>query len=278
MTIRRRLVSTSGPDVHTWLSDGSGLPLLLLHMSPRSGRMYHPVMDLLERPCAAPDRPGFGYSDAFHGEPTIERYARATLEVADDLGWESFDVIGTHTGSVEAIELARIAPDRVRSIGLVSIPAYTPLEIETRLEGVGAPRPEPTRDGAHLLMLWRKRREIHSPDTDPNFLHSLFVDEMLSMDGAHAAYRAVLAYPTLERVAEITQPIVAYVPHDDLWTQTVRAVPHLPRQARVVELPELDFDLWSDAPDQLADLITSNAQWNTVPEAVRLPNYHRRRQ
>ena len=214
-------------------------------------------MNLLKRPSAAPDRPGFGYSDAFAGEPTIERYAKATLEVVDELGWERFDVIGTHTGSVEAIELALMAPDRVRMIGLVSIPAYTPLEIETRLEWVGAPRPTPTRDGSHLLEMWRRRSLIRSLDTDPTFLQSLFVDELMSMEGAHAAYRAVFAYPTLGRLSEITQPIVAFLPHDDLWTQTVRAVPHLPAHSTIVELPELDFDLWSDAPEKLADLITS---------------------
>lgn len=257
MTIRRRLISTSGPDIHTWLSDGSGLPLLLLHMSPRSGRMYHPVMNLLERPSAAPDRPGFGYSDAFTGEPTIERYAKATLEVVDELGWDRFDVIGTHTGSVEAIELARLAPSRVRTIGLVSIPAYTPQEIAPRLEGVAYPRPRPTSDGSHLLGMWQRRSAIRAPDADPTFLHALFVDELLSMRGAHSAYRAVLDYPTLERVAAITHPIVAFVPRDDLWTQTVRAVPHLPAGSTVVELPQLDFDLWSEAPEELADLITA---------------------
>lgn len=256
MTIRRRLVSTSGPQINTWLSGGEGIPLLLLHMSPRSGRMYHPVMELLDRPVAAPDRPGFGYSDALTGEPTIERYASATIEVVDELGWDGFDVIGTHTGSVEAIELTRLAPDRVRRIGLVAIPAYTPEEIETRLEGVAAPRPSPTRDGSHLLDMWRRRSAIRSPEVDPVFLHALFVDELLSMEGAHAAYRAVLAYPTLERLSASQRPIVVFAPHDDLWIQTARAIPHLPAGSTVVELPDLDFDLWSDAPQHLADLIT----------------------
>ncbi|MDH3247667.1 MAG: alpha/beta hydrolase [Acidimicrobiia bacterium] len=256
MTIRRRLVSTSGPQINTWLSGGEGIPLLLLHMSPRSGRMYHPVMELLDRPVAAPDRPGFGYSDALTGEPTIERYASATIEVVNDLGWDRFDVVGTHTGSVEAIELAQLAPDRVRRVGLVSIPAYTQQETEIRLEGVAAPRPSPTHDGSHLFEMWRRRAAIRSPEADPTFLHALFVDELLSMEGAHSAYRAVLAYPTLDRLSALQRSIVVFAPHDDLWIQTARAIPHLPAGSTVVELPGLDFDLWSDAPQELADLIT----------------------
>jgi pimeloyl-ACP methyl ester carboxylesterase len=220
--------------------------------------MYHPAMDLLDRPTAAPDRPGFGYSDALDEPPTIERYAAMTLEVADRLGWERFDVIGTHTGSVEAIEVARRAPGRVRHVGLVSIPAYTPDEIDLRLDGVAAPRPGPVVDGSHLVELWRRRASIRPVDVSPDHLQSLFVDEMLSIGDVHSAYRAVLEYPTLERLGDLVRPVVAFVPHDDLHLQTTRALPHLPAGSTVLDLPHLDFDLWSEAPAELVRLIDTH--------------------
>lgn len=256
----RRLVDTAEGAVHVWTARGRGQPLLLLHMSPRSGRMYLPAMARLDRPAAAPDRPGFGYSDAPDGLPTIQRYAAATLEVVDALGWERFDVIGTHTGAVEAVQLAHLAGERVTGIGLVSVPAYTPAEVEARRTPgrVGAPRPRPRRDGSHVRTMWEQRTAIRSPAADPGYLQELFVESMLSMAGAHLAYRAVLAYPTLARLVELDRPVVVFAPSDDLAVQTRRALPHLPSGSTVVDLEDLDFDLWKVAAPRLARLIESH--------------------
>ena len=261
----RRLVDTKEGSVHVWTREGEGLPLLLLHMSPRSGRMYLPAMDLLDRPVAAPDRPGFGYSDTPVGTPTIERYASATLEVVDSLGWDRFDVIGTHTGAVEAVQLARQAGRRVARIGLVAVPAYTPDEVEDRRTPgrVAAPRPRPRRDGSHVRTLWEQRAAIRSNSVDPEYLQELFLESMLSAPGAHLAYRAVLAYPTLERLVELNRPVVVFAARDDLTIQTRRAIPHLPPGSRAIQLDDLDFDLWKTATARLVRLI------DTLFEATR---------
>lgn len=259
--------------MHVWTAgDDAGLPLLLLHMSPRSGRMYHEVMPLVGRPVAAPDRLGFGFSDPVDGVPTIETYAGATMEVVDALGWERFDVIGTHTGSVEAIEIASRVPDRVRRVGLVAIPDYTPAEVEERLAGVAAPRPTPALDGSHLREAWLRRAKLRDGRADPMFLQTLFVDEMLSAATSHLAYRAVLSYPTRRRLIELRPPVVVFAPGDDLAVQTERAVSALPDGIEVVRLSHLDFDLWSTGVAEMAAHIRTRFSWNDVSESVRLTN------
>jgi pimeloyl-ACP methyl ester carboxylesterase len=220
--------------------------------------MYHPVMELLDRPVAAPDRLGFGFSDPPPDTPTIAHYAVTSLAAADALGWDRFDVIGTHTGSVEAIELARTAGDRVRRVGLVSIPTYTSEEVAVRLRGVAAPRPAPTLDGSHLVSMWSRRVAIRNGKADPDYLQELFIDELLSAYGAHLAYRAVLDYPTLDHLAELRHPLVVFAPHDDLHAQTQRARRALEQQSTWIDLPDLDFDLWAAAPGRLAALIDSH--------------------
>ncbi len=254
---RRRLIDTRRGSVHVWTREGQGRPLLLLHMSPRSGRMYLPAMELLDRPTAAPDRLGFGYSDPPETPPTIEMYAAATLEVVDALGWDRFDVVGTHTGSVEAIELAHQAGDRVAGVGLVAVPAYTRQEVEER-KGPGrvaAPRPAPRHDGSHVRSMWEQRTVIRSPATDAHYLQELFTESILSAADAHLAYRAVLAYPTLERMVEMDRPVVVIMAQDDLTVQTLRAIPHLPPNSTVIELEELDFDLWKTGLSEMVGLI-----------------------
>ena len=270
----RRLVGTSEGLVHVWTRKGEGLPLLLLHMSPRSGRMYLPAMGLLERPVAAPDRPGFGYSDVPAGTPTIERYAAATLEVVDSLGWDRFDVIGTHTGAVEAVQVAHLAGDRVTGIGLVAVPAYTPEEVEERKTPgrVAAPRPRPRHDGSHVRTMWNQRTAIRSDSTDPDYLQELFLESMLSASGAHLAYRAVLAYPTLQRLVALDRPVVVFAARDDLTIQTQRAIPHLPPGSVAIELDDLDFDLWKTATARIVDLIQTHLQATRPLNNVRLPN------
>ena len=258
--IGRRLVDTSNGKVHVWTRPGEGTPLLMLHMSPRSGRMYVPAMRLLDRPAAAPDRLGFGFSDPPPSTPSMEMFASSTLEVVNSLGWERFDVIGTHTGAVEAIELARVVGDRIGRIGLVSIPAYTPEEIEARKTPgrVGAPRPSPRLDGSHVETMWRQRTAIRGPSIDPDYMQELFVESMLSAKYAHLAYRAVLAYPMLQNLVGLDRAVVVFDPEDDLTLQTRRAIPHLPPGSTVIELEDLDFDLWKLAAPRLVDLIGSH--------------------
>lgn len=272
----RGLVRTKEGLVHVWTREGDGLPLLLLHMSPRSGRMYLPAMALLDRPVAAPDRSGFGYSDPPGGTPTIERYASVTLEVLDSLGWEQFDVIGTHTGAVEAIQLAHMAGERVIGIGLVSVPAYTPQEVEERKAPgrVAAPRPRPQYDGSHVRSMWRQRAALRNPSVDPGYLQELFLESMLSAGGAHLAYRAVLAYPTLQRLAELNRPVVVFAATDDLTIQTERAIPHLPTGSTVIDLEDLDFDLWKTATTRLVHHI--DAWFSATRSAnVSIPNEYK---
>ncbi len=271
--IGRRLIPTSAGQVHVWGCDEhAGVPLLFLHMSPRSGRMYRQVMELLDRPVAAPDRLGFGFSDPFDGVPTIEGYARATLQVVDGLGWDRFDVIGTHTGSVEAVEIATLAPDRVRRVGLVAIPDYTAAEVEERLRGVASPRPAPALDGSHLVSAWQRRASLRGERADADFLQALFVDEMLCAGGAHLAYQAVLAYPTRRRIASLRPPLIVFAPVDDLAVQTERALSFVPAGTAVVRLPHLDFDLWSAGAEEMAGHVRTHFPRNDVSESVRVTN------
>lgn len=255
--LSRHLVDTSIGIMHAVMRtqpSRSARPLVMLHMSPRSSRMYLRYMDTASRTVIAVDRAGFGASDVPHHPPTMTDYASATLEALDALGIHDFDVVGTHTGSVEAVELAHLAPHRVGALILVSLPAYAADEVEERLRGVAAPRSRPDRHGDHLLAMWRRRAALRTPPLDLDHLHELFVDELVSMAEVHWAYRAVLDYPLLDRL-DVASPLIVLAPHDDLWSLTARAREALPEGARFVELPDLDFDLWERAPRRMDEIV-----------------------
>jgi pimeloyl-ACP methyl ester carboxylesterase len=249
--IRRALVPTRLGQVHVRMSGaatsgGDRSPLVLLHMTPMSSAMYDALLPLFgtDRLVVAPDRPGFGFSDLPDHPPSIADYAVATLDALDALGVERFDVLGTHTGSVEAVQLADAYPDRVRKIVLVGIPAYTPQELQERayrLAGV----PSPVEDGAHLAWHWRRRFLYRTPPFDLPLFQWRLIQELLGGPNVWWPYRAVFEYPMAERLARVRQPVLVLAPHDDLWEQTerVHASGGLPRLGRFVDLPHLGLDI-----------------------------------
>ena len=254
--IRRHLVDTALGQMHLRVSDGEGRPLLALHMSPLSSRMWLPLMERLARPVVAPDRIGFGYSDPPRREMTMRDYAMATLEAVDRLGVGAVDVLGEHTGSVEAVEIAHLAGDRVGRVGLVAVPAYSSAERDERLARRGVAL-EPSEDGSHLLDLWRRRLAYRRPPYDLDLLHRLTVEELVSA-GPHHAYRAVFDYPMAERLGALDRPVVVFAPRDDLAEQTARARRHLPSGSTYVDLSDLDLDIFERAPDRMAALVTEH--------------------
>ncbi len=257
MRIRRTFVDTRFGQIHFRVSHGQGRPLVALHMSPLSGRMWLTLMERLDRPVLAPDRLGFGCSDPPPRQLDMTEYAAATLDALDAAGIDDFDVLGEHTGSVEAVALAHLVQGRVGRIGLVAIPSYTEDEIADRLARRGSPPPPPTEDGSHLAELWRRRLAYRRPPYDLHLMHQLTIDELVST-GSHLAYRAVFAYPMAERLAALNRPVVVFAPDDDLAEQTRRARAFLPAGSTYVDLADLTLDIFEVAPERMAELVATH--------------------
>ena len=102
-------------------------PLILLHMSPNSGVIYELFQGLMskDRFVVAPDTPGFGESDAPLFPPSIENYAECIEELIDHFHISEVDIMGYHTGSQIAVEVALKKPQAVKHIVMVSAPLYT---------------------------------------------------------------------------------------------------------------------------------------------------------
>ena len=253
----RQILDTRFGQMHVRTTDGIGTPLVALHMSPLSSTMWQPLMHRIARPVVAPDRLGFGFSDVPTSELTMDEYAAATLDALDNLGVDRFDVLGEHTGSVEAVAMAHLAPERVGSIGLIAVPAYSDGERRERLQRRGSPPAPPAADGSHFVELWNKRLAYRTPPYDLDVLHRNTVDELQS-GGPHRAYRAVFQYPMLKRVSELNCKVVVFAPHDDLITQTERCKPLLPDGAIYIDLPDFDLDIWEKHAETMTQLVVEH--------------------
>jgi pimeloyl-ACP methyl ester carboxylesterase len=204
-----------------------------------------------DRMLVIPDRIGFGHSDRLASPISIPDYALATVDALDALGIDVVDAIGIHTGSVETIELAVQHPGRVRRAGVVAIPVLTPEQAEAR-KGRHKPPPEPALDGSHLTWFWEWWMAVRTPDWDLPLLQQRVFDHMWASPHVWWTYHAVFDYPTAERLSQIRQPFLLLAPHDDLWAETQQAIPHLPPQTTYVELPHLQYEVFTLAADEIA--------------------------
>ena len=95
-------------------------------MCPSSGVVFERFMKVAgrDRIVMAPDTPGFGMSDTPARTPGISDYARVMGELADALKITEFDVVGIHTGSAIAAELALQRPQQVQHIIMVAAPVF----------------------------------------------------------------------------------------------------------------------------------------------------------
>ena len=241
----RRLVQTRFGAMHLWMQGEGDTPVILLHMSMCSGRMYREFAGLLApyHPSIAPDRLGSGFSDHPSQQLSLEQYAEATVEALEEIGVDSFHILGVHTGSCEAIELAAKFPDQVKSIGLVAVPVFKP---ET-LPGYKASyllEPEPDQEGTHLDWYWRWWRTggfagsaVRSRDWPPDILNRHLIDHLLAQPDAWWPHHAVFDHNAGILLKELDQPVLVLDVPDDLAEETAYAHSYFPDQTQVVSLP-----------------------------------------
>ncbi|WP_156024613.1 alpha/beta fold hydrolase [Smaragdicoccus niigatensis] len=101
---------------------GAGPAIVFVHgwqMSWHSWAFQIPIFAQTHRTIAL-DLPGFGNSGPPVPPVTIPHYAELVLQVCDRLGIESAVFVGNSMGGLIATEIALIAPQRVRGLGLVT--------------------------------------------------------------------------------------------------------------------------------------------------------------
>jgi pimeloyl-ACP methyl ester carboxylesterase len=238
-TISRGYAKTPNGQLHyrTAGSSGTRSPLLLLHPSPLSGYVYENLMTEMgrDRFVIAPDTPGFGMSDPPPAPPEIGDYAQAMLDFVADMGLGMLDVMGYHTGSLTAVEMARQQPAVVRKIVMISATVFTSEETEAfRRQYV--PKPIDERP-AQMAARWPTfKSEFWRMEPDAQRRWNVFLDGQRNPDFSSWGHRAAFNYDIAGALEECAHPILILNPEDDLWAYTPRAKPLL-KNGRVHDLP-----------------------------------------
>ncbi len=138
--------------------DPEGKPVFLLHgtpgsrigPNPRAVELYRQGIRLITY-----DRPGYGESDPFPGRRVVDA-ADDVRAIADDLGLDTFGVVGRSGGSPHALACAALLRDRVRRV--------------VAMCGMSPPGSEPLDDGN---MIDRNVRAFEAQSSDRRSLQSV---------------------------------------------------------------------------------------------------------
>ena len=230
----------AGPSAGAGAAGGVGgatrPPLLCLHMSPNSGRIYQAFLAAIgtDRVAVAPDTPGFGESDPPSRPPSIEDYAAAMGDLIEALGFAEVDVMGYHTGSETGTALALARAKQVRRLVLVSAPIFTAEELVQFRSHYGPMVLDP--EGGHLVRKWKGQLFWAGPGKTMDMCAEEFPDAVRNPQISWWGHAAAFAYEMAAHLARVTQPVLVLNPDDDLHEHTLRAASLLQR-GRIQHLP-----------------------------------------
>jgi 3-oxoadipate enol-lactonase len=119
----------------TYARRGKGSPLVLLHGFPLDHHLWDDVVPMLEDTfeLIIPDLRGFGESETVDTPYTMDNYASDIAGLLDQLHIQKAAIVGHSMGGYVALAFARLYPERVSGLALVS--SQAPADPPERKEG-----------------------------------------------------------------------------------------------------------------------------------------------
>ncbi len=220
--IWRDYVDISRGRIHLRRAGHGGRPLIALHSAPGSAAPLTPLIQGLgaSRSVIAPDFIGNGESSRPDAPVDIARLGQDVVELAKALGLEHYDLWGTHTGALVALEAALQSPARVSRVVLEAPPLLTP-EFAADLLANYFPELVPDAWGLYLQQAWNMRRDMFlfwpwyraergaaRPLAVPDapFLHDWVMGLLRSGRTYHRSYRAAFEYDSRKHLPRLSAP------------------------------------------------------------------------
>jgi pimeloyl-ACP methyl ester carboxylesterase len=175
--------------------------------------------------------------------------------VLDALGVDEVDLIGIHTGSRMAVELALQRAPQVRHLVLVGASVYTDVERSAQRRWTSElVRPtERDDEGDQIRSMWKAWARLRWDGLSDAMLERCMSDQLRNRSAAFAALEAVFAHDLGARLPLLEQPTLVIAVRDDIYEATRRSEPLL-RHGEVVDLSPAGFGVVEAWPDRIAEL------------------------
>lgn len=230
-------------------------PIVLLHQSPLSGRMFDRLLPYLatDRVAIAVDTPGYGESDRPATRPPLSGYGDALLNPLRRAYGPRLNLVGYHTGAAIAAELAARRPTAVPRVVLISMPFFDAERRADLLKSFQEKRAY-ADDGSHLLPLWTGSFRTRAKGQSLDEVARLVAEKQRAGLFAEWALAAAMEIDFATLLPKLQQPTLVLAPHDGLEDECRAAAALLPH-GRLIDLPNDAYGLFDAAPRELADLI-----------------------
>ena len=227
--------------------------LYCLHPAPFSGLAFTTIMPHLakNRRVFAPDYPGYGGSDPFKEEPSISEYAQTMMAVVSDQSASGpVDLIGFHTGSLVAAEMALSQPEKVRRLALIDVPAFD-AETSTQYRDASAKTFDITPDITCLTQPWNRgmTKRIESQGLERSF--DMFAEQLRPGRLMNKGFHAAFSYDVDARLPAVMHETMILASQSGLLSATRHAAELMP-SAMLVERLDIKRAVLDEAAEVTA--------------------------
>lgn len=189
----KQRISKVGERFISYIDEGAGDPVVLLHGIPTWGYLWHQLIPEISRThrVLVPDFPGFGFSDkSDRFDRSIARQAEWIEQWLEQLGIDRAAVVAQDIGGGVALRLATLFPRRVERLCVMNIVCYDswPIELMLQFGHPEAYRKISAATAITTLKLALKQGFASSPDDE-------------TLDGLLAPYRTEVGKLSLIRNA-----------------------------------------------------------------------------
>lgn len=194
-------------------------PVILLHQTPRSVDEFAEVIPILaeQHRVVAMDNPGYGCSDKPPRQPTVEEYADTVVALMDHLGIAKAHLVGHHTGTILAIDIAARMPERVDRL-ILSGPHYMDAEMREMLHKISVQwRIRP--DGSHMMEKWEK---FYGWTPDQAVVHRVVTDLLRAGETSEYGHFACADYRMEDTLPRVQAPALLIVGRNDFFANDAK--------------------------------------------------------
>lgn len=202
---------------------GSGPPLVLIHPSPNSGKMFHGFASQLSKKylVLCPDTPGYGESTReVSDNPTMTDYAKIFESFFNTIGLDKISIYGSATGAQLAIRYGILYPNKVEHLYLDNCAHFTDEE-RFRIFEEYFPDFTPKSDGSHITGIWNlvlnlfqyfpwcfqsREYKLSSPMPPVAILNAIALDFLVAGKNYDKAYRAAFEHEKVENIQKLKVP------------------------------------------------------------------------
>lgn len=254
----------------SWVVDGAGPPVVMIHGMGIGADGWEPQSDALSREfaCMRFDNRGFGASQPIGDGLSIDLMADDVLALMDAQSWKSAHLVAHSIGGLIALVMAQRARERVRSLALLCTfsSGRVPTRASPRLMALGMRTRIGTRSmrrNAFLEMVM-PRVVLENEDLDALalrlsylFSHDL-ADQPAIVMKQFAATRRCDATPGLASLAGIPALVVS-AEHDPIappeyGSELARRIPG----ARYIEISDASHGVTIQRPDEINALLLTH--------------------